>query len=152
MQRRLVDLVGSGVLALALLGATALVYSGDGGIAAPSATTATAPAAAPTAERSAVETGRALFLAKGCNGCHVMAGAPGTMPFAPDLTGLAAVAGTRRPGLSAEEYVRESLLDPQAFLVPGYSGQNVGQMPRLPLSDAEVDALTTVLLAQHEGP
>ena len=47
-------------------------------------------------------------------------------------------AATRVPGLSADEYIRQSLLDPSAFVVPGFS-------PIMPpftfLTDAQILAL-----------
>src|ERR671930_2148619 len=107
MRRQLVELVASGVLAVALLVATivtmALPGGGDGGE--PPRRPAAWSGAAGTAQH-----GRTLFQAKGCVGCHTLAGMPGTAQVGPDLTALASVAGTRRPGLSAEAYVRESLL------------------------------------------
>jgi cytochrome c oxidase subunit II len=87
--------------------------------------------------------GRSLFQAKGCSGCHSLVGVS-TSPIGPDLTSLADVAGRRKPGFSPEAYVRESILDPQAFIVVGYGGV---QMPRLRLSDGETDALVTFLLS-----
>jgi cytochrome c oxidase subunit 2 len=90
-------------------------------------------------------------LAKGCVACHTVAGVPGGNRIGPDLTGMAAAAGARKPGMDAEAYVRESLVQPQAFVVPGYggSGNSPGnpQMPVLPLTEADVDALVAFLLA-----
>ena len=60
-----------------------------------------------------------LFIQKGCGACHAiegMAGAVGNV--GPDLTNIATVAATRVPGQSAEEYIRESIVDPNAFIVP----------------------------------
>jgi len=47
------------------------------------------------------------------------------------------------PGLSAEAYVRESIREPGAFVVPGYAGM---EMPQLGLTDAEIDAVVAILL------
>ena len=63
---------------------------------------------------------------------------------APELSALAQIAPTRRPGLSAEAYIRESVRQPQAFRVPGFTDLD---MPTLPISDAELDALVAFLLA-----
>lgn len=86
--------------------------------------------------------GRSLFQAKGCVGCH-QRGDLGQFQIGPDLTGLASWAGTRVEGLGAEEYVRQSMRQPQAYLVSGYQGI---EMPTLTLTDAEVDALVEFLL------
>jgi len=50
---------------------------------------------------------------KYCLKCHsLQAGESG---FGPSLHGIATVAATRRPGLSAQEYLWESVVDPSAF-------------------------------------
>ena len=153
MRRPLAELVASGAVAATLLASTVIALSADrwpDSSPSPAAPPPTAPASRPA--DSPTEYGRTLFLAKGCNGCHMRAGQPGVIPVGPDLTDLARVAGTRRPGLPAEEYVRESLRNPQAFVAPGYSGGTVGQLPPLPLRDAEVDTLTAFLLTPAARP
>ncbi|MPZ52047.1 MAG: c-type cytochrome [Acidimicrobiia bacterium] len=86
--------------------------------------------------------GEDLFMAKGCGSCHQILGlSEGSI--GPDLTALAEVAATRVEDLTAEEYVRQSLLDPQAFVVPASS---VTEMPTLPLAQSEVDVLVEFLL------
>ncbi len=87
--------------------------------------------------------GEVVFLTKGCTGCHSRLGVPGNANVGPNLTALANRAGTRVDGLAAEEYVRQALLEPQSFLVDGYSGE----MPALSLSEREVDALIEFLLS-----
>jgi hypothetical protein len=102
-----------------------------------------------------VARGRALFQAKGCLACHRMAGLSGSAQVGPDLSAVRAVAATRRPGLSAEAYVRESLVEPQAYVVPGYgaSPTNPGSpaMPKLALAREEVESLIAFLLADPAG-
>ncbi len=69
-------------------------------------------------EDEQIEAGERVFNAKGtCNICHAI-GRPGNR--GPDLANVFAAAGTRKPGLSANEYLLESLLAPAAFLVKGY--------------------------------
>lgn len=60
--------------------------------------------------------GQALFESLGCSGCHV-AGAPAT---APAIDGIASRAGERVDGYTAEQYIRESILKPEAYVVEGY--------------------------------
>ena len=60
--------------------------------------------------------GRSVFEANGCAGCHGEPGAGGIV--SPDLKGIAARAGSRVTGLSAEAYIRQSIQDPNAFIVP----------------------------------
>lgn len=54
-----------------------------------------------------------------CSSCHAVVAAEGP-GIGPNLAGVAAIAGERVPGLSAEEYLRASLLDPDAYLVQPY--------------------------------
>ena len=65
-----------------------------------------------------VKAGEGIFKGKGtCEICHAI-GQKGTR--APDLAGVGARAGKRKPGMSAKAYIIESLLDPGAYLVEGY--------------------------------
>ena len=68
----------------------------------------------------------------GCLVCHSI-GSPGSR--APDLAGVGARAATRIEGLSAEEYLRQSLTDPSAYVVEGYE-------PIMPKMDAPPTSLT----------
>lgn len=111
-------------LTLALATASVFVYSTNG----------TGGAAAPD--------GRSLFQAKGCVGCH-QRGDLGQSQVGPNLTGLASWAGVRVEGLSAQEYVRQSLREPKAYIVSAYTEV---EMPTLSLSEAEVEALVEFLL------
>jgi cytochrome c oxidase subunit 2 len=118
------------VIVVLLLGATVAVYAIDpGGQGEP---TAGGPV-----------DGRTVFLTKGCTACHSREGASMTGQIGPDLTDLAARAGSRVPGLDAESYVRQSVLEPQAFTVQGFGPL----MPTLPLTDPELDALVEFLLS-----
>lgn len=60
--------------------------------------------------------GQELFESLGCSGCHV-AGAPAA---APAIDGIASRAGERVDGYTAEQYIRESILKPEAYVVEGY--------------------------------
>ena len=64
----------------------------------------------------------------------------------PSLFGLADRAEDRVPGLSARDYVRESITHPNAFIVDGYSaGQMVGGWDGL-LTDQQIRSLVEFLL------
>ncbi len=54
----------------------------------------------------------------GCVGCHVVGGVGGQT--GPNLSQIGSVAATRVPGESAEEYIRTSIRNPNAYVVPGY--------------------------------
>lgn len=63
--------------------------------------------------------GAELFGRAGCADCHAAPG-QGDATTGPSLAGIATIAKTRVPGYSAEEYLRESFLIPNAFVVDGY--------------------------------
>ena len=87
--------------------------------------------------------GALLFATKGCIACHTPAAFPSArMQVGPDLTALPQRAGTRVAGLDARAYVRQSLRDPRAYVVPGYTAL----MPDLHLSDADIESLSAFLL------
>ena len=73
----------------------------------------------------------------------------------PSLAAAPSWAGDRVEGLSAEEYIAQSMRTPTAFISPAYGGSTggpgAGQMPLLQLSDAEIDAITAYLLAPSDG-
>jgi mono/diheme cytochrome c family protein len=91
--------------------------------------------------------GSTLFMAKGCATCHNGPDSAALIPAGPDLVDVATWAGGRRPGMSAEEYVRESITAPGAFVSPAFvpSGP-VAAMPGIAVSPAETDALVEYLL------
>lgn len=90
--------------------------------------------------------GRLLFVATGCGGCHRIGDNNPFMEIGPSLIGLADRAGDRVAGMSAAEYVEQSILQPQAFTVTGFAGSSEA-MPAFPLSAEEVDSLIAFLLS-----
>jgi len=66
------------------------------------------------------ERGEAAFFnsATTCILCHAVAGQGGTR--GPDMSGIASRGADRVPGLSAEEYIRQSILQPRSFQVDGF--------------------------------
>jgi mono/diheme cytochrome c family protein len=88
----------------------------------PTPTSPTPPAPAPTGDPAA---GKAVFAAQGCAACHTFKAAGATGTIGPDLDKLAADAQTANRG-SVEQYVRESIVTPSAYVVPHYPA---GVMP-----------------------
>jgi mono/diheme cytochrome c family protein len=92
-----------------------------------------APAAPAATIPDPVAYGKALFQAKGCVTCHLHADVPTTFSVeaGPDLTNY----------LVIPEYVETRLKDPKAV-------NPASQMPQLPLTEAEIDALIAFLSAE----
>ena len=59
------------------------------------------------------------YLAQGCSGCHGVPESPAAnhLGTGPHLGDIATVAADRVPGVSAEQYIYESILDPNQFIV-----------------------------------
>ncbi len=53
-----------------------------------------------------------------CVSCHTFGNT--AFNLGPKLVGISQRAGERIPGMSAEDYLRQSILDPSAFVVSGY--------------------------------
>jgi mono/diheme cytochrome c family protein len=82
---------------------------------------APAPAAEAEKEGAAVDVAAALKVIErvGCYACHMIPGAPKAATLVgPDLSHIGTEAASRKAGMSAEEYLRESILDPSAFIAP----------------------------------
>lgn len=143
-------LVSAGTLAFGACG-------GGGGAPAPTATSR--PTSAATTTGAATSSGgagdpargKALFTGEGtCFTCHTIKGVPQAVgQVGPELSanskeaGIGTRAATRKPGLTAEQYIEESIRQPNAFVVPGFQA---GLMPQLPLSDAQVKDLVAFLI------
>ena len=97
-----------------------------------------APATEPVAR------GRQLYRSMGCGNCHE----PNLLGqrLGPPLDHVGTVAATRRPGLSADEYLRQSITDPGAYLVPGYQDSMPRDLGR-DLSPTDLDVLVAYLLS-----
>ena len=59
-----------------------------------------------------------------CNTCHTLDGSPHA---GPSLQGIGQRAATQVNGLSAEDYILQSIVQPAAFLAPGFGNQMYGQ-------------------------
>ena len=98
-----------------------------------------------------VKAGEEIFHTKGtCEICHRI-GQKGTR--APDLAGIGARAAKTKPGYSAKQYIIESLLQPDAYIVEGYPNimPHVDKPP-IALNRSEVWALTAFLESQGGTP
>lgn len=99
-----------------------------------------------------------IFTKAGCLGCHVIPDIPGAVGMVgPDLSEIGVIGATRIEGYTTEEYIRESLLDPNAFLapecptgpcLPGLMVQNLGDILTAEEIDAVVAYLSTMGVAE----
>lgn len=93
------------------------------------------------------EAGGKVFMAKTCATCHAVSkleGAKGAI--GPKLDGLGKTAATRVAGKSAEDYIKESIENPSAFVVSGFQPM----MPpglKAQMSDQEYKDLVAFLVS-----
>lgn len=71
---------------------------------------------------------------------------PGRVLVGPSLAGIGTVAGDRVPGLSAAEYLRQSILEPDAFIVEGFRSGQMLPIYDEQLSSEEIDSLVEFML------
>jgi mono/diheme cytochrome c family protein len=98
-----------------------------------------------------VERGKAYFVSYGCAACHKIEGFEAAIgQVGPDMTHLATVAADRVAGQAAEEYIRTSIANPAAYLVPECPlGPCADVMPKdfgTRLAQQELDDIVTYLL------
>ena len=91
-----------------------------------------------------VARGRQVYRALGCGSCHE-ANLFGRRT-GPPLEHVGTLAATRREGLGAADYLRESVESPGAYLAPGYPDAMPRRLTR-GLSPTDIDALIAYLLS-----
>ncbi|HVU10670.1 MAG TPA: c-type cytochrome, partial [Phototrophicaceae bacterium] len=126
-----------------------VTYTGSTGT--PEATgSTTSTSEATESPEAAITAGEAVFKggvpgAPACATCHTTDGT--SNGIAPSLAGLSQRAGSRVAGLSAEDYVRQSILDPNAFVVPGFSSGVMFQSYAQKLTPQQIDDLIAYVLS-----
>ena len=85
----------------------------------------------------------------GCQICHSLE--PGRQLVGPSLAGIASTARSRVPGQSAEEYLRQSIIEPDAYVVEGYRSGQMLPIYEEQLSADEIEALVQFLLTLEGG-
>ena len=86
--------------------------------------------------------------AEGCVSCHAYDETKGDDSKAPFTKGTGTRAATRVPGLTAEEYIRESIMTPDAYVVEKYKAGDMYQNWAKELSPQEIDDLVAYLLTE----
>ncbi len=80
----------------------------------------------------------------GCSTCHSLQ--TDVIIVGPSLGGIATRASTRVSGMSAEEYIRESILKPDAYLVEGFPSGTMPQVWGEELGEEQLNNLVAYLL------
>ena len=95
--------------------------------------------------------GEALFAGSGgCGACHTIDGVSAGL-VGPDLSKIGADAASRKTGMSARDYIEESIRDPEAFVAEGVERAIPGIMTKAitsGLADDEIEALVDFLADQ----
>jgi mono/diheme cytochrome c family protein len=88
--------------------------------------------------------GGKVFDAQSCRTCHVDLSVG---PLFPEDPPLGLVAETRRPGYSAELYLYESIVEPNAYIVPGFQDSIMPSGFGKSLSEQELADLVAYLVS-----
>ncbi len=92
-----------------------------------------------------------LFTAMGCLGCHNLdlpQDDDNKGPVGPNLGNINEVASNRVVGQDAEQYVNESITQPNNYIVTGYNSGIMPQNFSEQMSQEEISGLVTWLLAR----
>ncbi|HEY5695057.1 MAG TPA: cytochrome c oxidase subunit II [Gaiellaceae bacterium] len=116
----------------------------------PSSSTSTTGTTSTTSSPSSAA-GLSVFQANSCASCHTLSAAGATATIGPDLDKLVSYAKQAKQPLAA--FVHQSIVDPRAYVQPGYPN---GVMPTSfgqSLTKTQLDALVTFLVqsAQKSG-
>jgi mono/diheme cytochrome c family protein len=103
-----------------------------------------------------VSYGLEVYKEQYCGLCHQLSAADTGGLFGPTHDGIGAIADQRvqapdyaGSANTGEEYLRESLLDPKAYLVPGYEVTSHHMPAYTHLEEGDIDALVQMLLQQR---
>lgn len=93
-----------------------------------------------------VARGMAIVLGKGaCAGCHKIEGTSAAGALGPELSKVGSVAETRIPGKSVADYITESIVNPSAFLSPGFADNLMPKTYAQTLTADEINDVVTYL-------
>lgn len=104
-------------------------------------------------DQAAVTQGKTLYHTLACDSCHALDAVGSTRTYAPTHNHLRATAEQRihaadytGQATTAAEYIRESIVDPKAYVVADYEKLRFGMASYAHLSEREVNALVQFLL------
>jgi cytochrome c len=80
----------------------------------------------------------------GCSSCHDVTS--GMTIVGPTMKGIAVIAATRKEGMSAEDYLHESIVDPNKFVVKGFTQGLMPQTFKQTLSAKQISDVVAYLM------
>ena len=98
---------------------------------------------------SAGTAGAAIFKNNGCGACHTLTAAGTTGKVGPDLDKLPAEA--QQAGQPLASFIHTSIVDPNAYIQPGYPKNVMPQTFGKALSPQQLAALVTYLTTSSKG-
>lgn len=96
----------------------------------------------------ALQDGPTLFIEYGCSACHTLEDARATGIVGPALDGIGKAAGGRTADLDAEGYLRQSILDPNAYIVGIFPADLMPSDYGERLTEDQLSTLVNYLLEQ----
>ncbi|HXH96983.1 MAG TPA: cytochrome c oxidase subunit II [Gaiellaceae bacterium] len=92
--------------------------------------------------------GKTVFADNGCAACHTLAAAGATGKVGPDLDKLSTYA--QQAGQPLESFVRQSIVDPNAYVQPGFPKNVMPQTFGSSLSKSQLDSLVQFLVSSSK--
>jgi cytochrome c oxidase subunit 2 len=116
-----------------------------------STTTSTTSTTSTTTTTSPSAAGLSVFNANGCSSCHTLSAANATGKVGPDLDNLIAYA--KKANQPLEAFVHQSIVDPNAYIQPGYPKNVMPGTFGQSLTKSQLDAVVSFLVqsAQKSG-
>lgn len=109
------------------------------------ATTAKAPATT-TAAAAPAANGKAIFISAGCGACHTFKAAGTSAKVGPDLD-TAPAADAKKANMALADFVRESIVNPNAFIAAGFPKGVMPQNFGTSLGKTKIDALVSFIVS-----
>ena len=115
------------------------------------------PAPTPTPRPIDGTTPEEIILNSGCGACHAIGALGEAGKVGPDLSNIGLLAGNRVVGMSAEAYLRQAIMEPNAFIAPACPNDDclANIMPRdyaSRLTPAQIDTVVNYLLTLPISP
>jgi cytochrome c oxidase subunit 2 len=97
---------------------------------------------------NAAVAGKAVFVNNGCGACHTLTAAGASGKVGPDLDKLPQEA--RKAGQPLAAFIRQSIVDPNAYIAPGYPKNVMPATFGQSLSKQQLDALVQYLISSSK--